>query len=262
MNRTSKEHLITMAAPGGSERIMCHAGNASPIARAAVRALAQEAGRLLHRADDIRTNKHYGQWERKERLEALAPEALAALKKNIQPILNGREALRAEISAFNPVAAYTSSKPWQANMDLEIIRAFRELPGHEQSAIRYKILNDPHEAAINAELVEAFMRVPSILSPVNEAERQTLKIHLGRVFQADKLAGIEAKIADQQIADAAIKAFGHEVFSQSLEISPSVGALDYHLAATDGAPSFKTANVATPKDAPANDASADEGEAA
>lgn len=232
------------------------------MARSAVRALAQEAGRLLHRADDIKTNKHYGQWERKERLEALAPEALQALKKHIQPVLNGRESLRAEINAFNPVAAYSTSKPWQANMDLEIIRAFRELPGHEQSAIRYKILNDPHEAAANAELVEAFMRVPAILSPVSEAERQTLKLHMGRVFQSDKLAAIEAKIADQQLADAAIKAFGHEVFTQSLEISPSVAALDYHRAAIDGAPSFKVTNIGAANDAPANDSSNDEGEAA
>ena len=150
-----------------------------------------------------------------------------------------------------------TAKPWQANMDLEIIRAFRALPGHEQSAIRYKILNDPHEAAANCELVEAFLRVPTILSPVNSKERLTLKLHLGRVFQADKLASIEAKIADQLVADAAIKSFGHEVFSQSLGISPSVAALDYHRAAIDGAPSFNAATVATTNDAPANDSPRD-----
>lgn len=259
-SQINREHLITISAPGGSERVMCHAGNASAMARAAVRALAQDASRLLHRSDDIRTNKHYGQWERRERLEALAPDALGALKKHIQPILNLRESVRAEISGFSPVGNYSSSKPWQPQMDLEIIKAFRAMPGPEQSAIRYKILNDPNEAAANAELVEAFMRVPAILSPVNESERQTLKLHLGRVFQTDKLAAIEAKIADQQLADSAIKAFNREVFSESLNISPSVAALDFHRAAVDGAPNFGTVIEST---STANDETSEtQGEAA
>jgi hypothetical protein len=202
---TEQPKLYEFTVPrGGPRRIVGVLGEKMrPETTALLNTIKLHADRFLKEASDHKESG-LGPMLKRERITESSASLMKSIKQSIGTIQQRRQQLEADIRDFNPIKPYSSSKPWQAQIDLRLIDAFRELPKWQQQAIRTE-LQSPERFAVHLELAEAFLRLPPMLTPLTYNERQDVRRNIGRLFDPERLADIEERIAESALVQQAVR---------------------------------------------------------
>jgi hypothetical protein len=223
--------------------------NTTSSTTAALNRMKSEGERYLRAAYDIRTNRNFGSFERGERLKESSSGLLKEANGIAKEIARSREKLKSDMYAFNPVKGYSHAAPWQPEFDLRMVDAFKALPLHQQSAIKHQIA-DRETTFMHLNWVEAFVRLPVELSPLDFNERLQATINIGRLLAPEELGSIERRMKEQDLLTSMLRTSLQLVGDEIGSLSPIIdGARDAWDLTREKAPSWPFQEVAA-KQAP------------